>query len=294
MAAFGPKVISAFFHHVYSNQWHYANFRYHSESNEEILPYEDEYIKDPAKDLIWKDGEIIAVHCSRYTYDGTLLIYQGYWTNKQYSHDGILYYESLQKENLFMQYLLKQQQPVSYPVLSDVSYYKGTFENGKENGYGEWYDGRGIKRYEGSCKDGKIDGSFISYYSSGKCQFKGNAHITDGPEKSIIRYGNQCEEYHFSGFLLWKGSYQDNHPCGCGLKYFSPFYCQQFFDKEPYHSEMLYIPREDLFYEDIHFGDFVEVDYSNEQRLPLCDSKTGFFTPLLSKKAYVCMILYRV
>ena len=57
---------------------------------------------------------------------------------------------------------------------------------------------------------------------------------------------------------------------------------------------MLYIPREDLFYEDIHFGDFVEVDYSNEQRLPLCDPRTGFFTPLLSKKAYVCMILYRV
>ena len=53
-----------------------------------------------------KDGEIIAVHCSRYTYDGTLLIYQGYWTNKQYSHDGILYYESLQKENIFMQYLM--------------------------------------------------------------------------------------------------------------------------------------------------------------------------------------------
>ena len=55
-----------------------------------------------------------------------------------------------------------------YPGHEKLIAYQGTFNNGKQDGYGTSYSDQGFKEYEGQWSNSEKDGQGIEYYDDGE------------------------------------------------------------------------------------------------------------------------------
>jgi len=88
---------------------------------------------------------------------------------------------------------------------------QGSFKNGKREGYWISYHENGQLWYEGKFKSGKQEGASVGYHDNGQLQYKGN-YKNFGPEGAWVFYWN-------NGQLESKGNYKNGKEDGAWVSY---------------------------------------------------------------------------
>ena len=90
---------------------------------------------------------------------------------------------------------------------------RGSYKNGKREGFWETYWWNGQLSYRGTYRNGKRDGFWTQYDPEGRVQLKHNYKQGD--------YHGNWESYHEDGTLFEKGEYKDGLRHGRWISYFT-------------------------------------------------------------------------
>ena len=89
---------------------------------------------------------------------------------------------------------------------------QGSMKNGKREGYWVSYWNKGQLHYKGDYKYGKRDGSWVGYWDNGQLRFKGVYFKNGKKEDSWVRYWD-------NGNLMYKGNYKNTKREGSWIGY---------------------------------------------------------------------------
>lgn len=185
------------------------------------------------------DGKICAVRVPLYSRDGSKLLYDGFWREKEFSGQGVLYIEEWLKNEMNELELLKargdardagqrnEQLMERFEALLEelvrvtqqgFYMYKGEFEKGAFVGEGEEWNAIGKLLYRGEHQGRRRHGYGVSFWTNGNTEYCGNWENGAKTDKN-------CTMYNFTGFLEYTGGIVNGQFSGEGYKYIAPNYC---------------------------------------------------------------------